>query len=213
MKKIIDISLTVSPDLPVWPGDPRVELERVAKIEEGSEANVTYLRMGAHTGTHVDAPYHFLGRDSKTLEQLSLELLTGPATVVRVPDETGLITVDTLESLDIPADTTRLLFKTRNSYLWETAEKYFDEAYVAIDSIAAQLLVERGVRTVGVDYLSVAPYPDTTPTHRILLNAGVVIIEGLNLSAVEAGEFDLYCLPVKLAGADGAPARAILITR
>ena len=213
MKKIIDISLSVSPDLPIWPGDPPVELERVAKIEEGSEANITFMRMGAHTGTHVDAPYHFLGDDSKTLEQLSLELLTGPALVVRIPDETGLITADTLEALEIPTNASRLLFKTRNSSLWEMAEKHFDETYVAIDSGAAKLLVERGVRVVGVDYLSVAPYTDTTPTHRILLEAGVVIIEGLNLSVVEAGEFDLYCLPVKLAGADGAPARAILITR
>ena len=206
-----DISLTISADLPVWPGDPAVELERVAKMEDGSRYNLTHLKMSAHVGTHVDAPFHFLGGDSLTIDKLPLNQLTGRAYVQHLPDDVKLITADILQHADIPPRTRRLLFKTRNSALWAQPDGKFHADFTALSPDAAQYLVERGIRLVGVDYLSVAPFKEGGPTHEILLKAGIVIIEGLNLSEVSQGRYTLYCLPLKLAGSDGAPARAILV--
>ncbi len=204
-----DISLTISPDLPVWPGDPGIRLERVEKIEDGSNANVSRMDMGAHTGTHVDAPYHFL-QDGKTIEQLNINLFTGRAYVLHLPDA-DVITAKVLESAQIPPRTRRVLFKTRNSEIWLSKEAEFRTDFVGISADGAEYLVKRGVKLVGVDYLSVAPFKQSRPTHEILLKAGVVIVEGLDLSGVTQGRYTLYCLPLKLAGGDGAPARAILV--
>ena len=204
-----DVTLTISPELPVWPGDPAVELTRVSKIEEGANANVSRLNMGVHTGTHVDAPYHFL-KDGKTVETLQLKDLIGRAYVLHLPDSVDTITRDVLENADIPPRTRRVLIRTRNSKLWAEAGSQFNTNYVAIKEDAARYLVERSVKLVGVDYLSVAPYEDTAPTHKVLLEAGVIIVEGLNLSKVRRGRYNFFCLPLKLAGSDGAPARAIL---
>lgn len=206
-----DVSLTISPDMPVWPGDPNVEMRAVSKISAGDSSNVTRLEMSAHTGTHVDAPYHFLNDSPVTVEQLPMNLLTGRAYVLHLPDSVDVITAQVLENADIPPRTRRLLFKTRNSQIWAKQERQFQTDFVAIDQSGAQYLVDRGVRLIGVDYLSVAPYKNSRPTHEILLRAGVVIVEGLDLSAVTQGRYTLYCLPLKLGGADGAPARAILV--
>lgn len=205
-----DITLTISPEMPVWPGDPSVELQRVAKIEEGSDANVSRLQMSVHTGTHVDAPYHFL-KDGTTVENLSLKVLVGRAYVVHLPDSVDLITRQVLDNADIPPRTRRVLFRTRNSKAWAKAEGVFNKEFVSINADAAETLVQRGVKLVGVDYLSVAPFNDGVPTHQILLKAGVVIVEGLDLSKVAQGRYHFYCLPLKLAKTDGAPARAILV--
>jgi arylformamidase len=210
VKMIYDISLPISPDLPVWPGDPKIILEQVAAMDDGADANVTRLDMSAHTGTHVDAPHHFMN-DSRTVESLPLEVLTGPCYVLRVASNVGEITAEILEKADIPKDAVRLLFRTRNSEWWRRGESRFQTDFVAVSEDGARWLVERGVQLVGVDYLSVAAYSQPVPTHRALLAAGVVVVEGLNLSRVEPGAYILYCLPLKLAGADGAPARAILV--
>ena len=204
-----DISLPISTELPVWPGDPAITLERVSKIEEGANANVSRLAMSVHTGTHVDAPNHFLG-DGNTLEKIPLNLFTGRAYVAHLPD-VDLITADILRRTEIPPRTRRVLFKTRNSEIWARGEEEFQTDFVALSADAAQYLVDRRVKLVGVDYLSVAPYGDSRPTHEILLQANVVIVEGLNLSEVSQGRYTLYCLPLNLQGVDGAPARAILI--
>lgn len=208
-----DISLTISPELATWPGDPSITLERIEKIEEGANANVSRLDLGVHTGTHVDAPYHFLA-GGKTVEQISLNLLTGRAYVLHLPD-VELITAAVLESAQIPPRTRRVLFKTRNSQYWmnqgQNRSDQFHTDFVGLSVDAAEYLIKRGVRLVGVDYLSVAPYQQSRPTHEVLLSAGVVIVEGLDLSGVTQGRYTLYCLPLKLAGSDGAPARAILI--
>ena len=204
-----DISLTISPTLPTWPGDPDVDLERVSKIEEGANANVSRVCMGVHTGTHVDAPYHFLP-EGASVEQLDLSQLTGRAYVLHLPDA-DRISAAVLEGAGIPPRTRRVLFKTRNSRLWAEDASGFHSDFVGITADAAEYLVRRGVKLVGVDYLSVAPYHESRPTHEILLGAGVIIVEGLDLSEVTQGRYTLYCLPVKLAGADGAPARAILV--
>jgi len=209
--KTYDISLTISPHLPIWPGDPPVVLKRVQKIEEGADANVTQIQMSVHVGTHVDAPYHFLGGESATVDQLPLDILHGRAYVLSLDNEIDLVSATVLEKSDIPTRVKRLLIKTRNSNYWACDEKMFDENFVAVSEDGAQFLVERGIKLVGVDYLSVAPYVDTAPTHRTLLSAGVVIVEGLNLYNVSQGRYTLFCLPIKITGSDGAPARAILI--
>lgn len=206
-----DISLTISPSLPVWPGDPGIELERVSDIAKGDTANVTRMNMGAHTGTHVDAPFHFLGGKAPTVEKLSLRTLTGRAYVLHLPDEVDAINRKVLESMEVPPRTRRLLFRTRNSKHWADKARPFTKDFVAITADGAEFLVEHSIKLVGVDYLSVAPFDAPRPTHEILLKAGTVIVEGLDLSQVSQGRYTLYCLPLKLAGCDGAPARAILI--
>jgi arylformamidase len=207
---IYDITLTISPAMPVWPGDPAVELVQVESMDKGDHVNVTRMTMSAHTGTHVDAPHHFLN-NKLTVESLPLEVLTGSCYVTQLPDDVDAITAEVLERTPIPAGTTRILFGTSNSHWWAAGEKSFQNGFVAVTDDGAGWLVDHGVKLVGVDYLSVALFGDSGPTHKRLLEAGVVIVEGLNLSQIPRGFYDLYCLPLKLAGSDGAPARAILV--
>ena len=196
--------------MPVWPGDPPVRIERVAKIEDGANANVSRISMSVHTGTHVDAPYHFLNQGS-TVEHLQLDLLTGPAYVLDLPG-VNVITSSELRDAGIPAGTLRLLIRTANSAYWKESGSTFQTGFTGINADGAEFLVNQGVRLIGMDYLSVAPYKKSRPTHEVLLNAGVVIVEGLDLSEIAGGHYTLYCLPLKLAGCDGAPARAILVS-
>lgn len=207
---IHDISLTLSSDLPTWPGDPGLDLEQFESMDKGDHVNVTKISTSVHVGTHVDAPHHFLN-DGRTVEQLSLEVLNGPCYVIQLPDGIEAITAEVLERTEITSGMKRVLFGTRNSHLWARGETEFQTDFVAITEDGAEWLVERGVQLVGVDYLSVAPYGDSEPTHKVFLRAGVVLVEGLNLSNVMRGFYELYCLPLKIAGCDGAPARAILI--
>ncbi len=206
---VYDVTLTITPNLPTWPGDQPVVLERVEKIEEGGTANITRVTMSAHTGTHIDAPYHFLS-DGETVDRISLKTLTGRAYVLSLPG-VDKITAQTLEQAQIPPRTRRVLLKTRNSEYWAKGEQEFQRDYVALSADGAEYLVEKGVKLVGIDYLSIAPFQATRPTHEILLKAGVVIVEGLDLSKVEPGRYTFYCLPLKLGHSDGAPARAILV--
>lgn len=205
---IYDISLPISESLPVWPGDPPIRITHSSHLDRGDEATVSRLDIGAHTGTHVDAPAHFVPGGGG-VDRLDLDLLVGPALVVHVP-EAAALSADLLETLDIPPGTQRVLFRTRNSQLWARPLGKFDEDFVAITEDGARWLVARGVRLVGVDYLSVAPFHDPGPTHQILLRAGIIAVEGLDLGQVAPGRYQLVCLPLKLAGGDGAPARAIL---
>jgi arylformamidase len=193
----------------VWPGDPPVTIERTSSIASGDNANVSQMKMSCHTGTHVDAPDHFLN-NGKTVEAISLDLLVGRAYVLDLP-KVNMITASILMDADIPPRTRRLLFKTRNSEYWANGNREFQTDYVGLSVDAAELLVDRNVKLVGIDYLSIAPYKLGTPVHTILLNAGVVIIEGLDLSSVSQGRYTLHCLPLKLGGADGAPTRAVLV--
>jgi arylformamidase len=207
---IYDISLTISPSLPTWPGDPGIELVQFEAMDSGANVNVTRISSSVHIGTHVDAPYHFL-KGGSTVESLPLDVLTGPCYVTQLPDGVEAITAEVLDRTEITSDMKRVLFGTSNSHFWAKGEARFQEEFVAITEDGAEWLVERGVQLVGVDYLSVAPFNDSVPTHKTLLQAGVVIVEGLNLCNVMRGFYDLYCLPLKIAGSDGAPARAILI--
>lgn len=209
---IYDITLTISPTMPVWPGDPAVELTQVAFIDKGANANVSHLSFGVHTGTHVDAPHHFLN-DHQTIETLPLELLTGLCYVLHLDDSVQTLSADLLEAAQLPEGVTRLLFRTRNSTIWARGITEFQTDFVAVPLDGAEWLVQRGIKLVGVDYLSVSPYKKSRPTHEALLKAGVVILEGVDLSRVAQGFYDIYCLPLKIAGSDGAPARTILISR
>lgn len=210
--KIYDVSLTISPQLAVWPGDPGVRLERKSKIEEGASANISEMQMGVHTGTHIDAPCHFIA-GGETVENLPLEVLVGPAQVVQISAEVKLIDAAVLEQAGIRPGMERVLFKTANDRYWSDAAEEFQTEFVAISVDGAAWLVAHGVRLVGIDYLSVAPFNASIPTHVELLQAGVIPLEGLVLSQVPAGVYDLYCLPLKLKGSDGAPTRTILVER
>ena len=207
---IHDITLTITPSLPVWPGDPPVNLPQPARMDRGDVYNLTRIDISAHTGTHLDAPAHFIAGGAG-VETLDLNVLIGPSLVVDTGDADAL-TADVLASLPIPAGTQRVLFKTRSSELWNRSEDVFVEDFVAVTGDGAQWLVDRGVRLVGVDYLSVAPFDDPVPCHRILLAAGVIPVEGLDLRKIASGEYQLICLPIKIGGSDGAPCRAVLIS-
>jgi arylformamidase len=204
-----DITLTITPQSIVWPGDSPVLIKHTSSIAAGDNANVSEITMSCHTGTHVDSPHHFLN-NGITVDNLSLDLLVGRAYVLHLPD-VSMITASVLMQAEIPPRTRRLLFKTRNSNLWAHGNNEFQTDFVALSVDAAELLVDRNVKVVGIDYLSIAPYKMGIPVHTILLNAGVVVIEGLDLSQVSQGRYTLHCLPLKLGGADGAPTRAILV--
>jgi arylformamidase len=206
--RLYDISVGISPDLPIWPGDPSLELKRFSKIEEGEKANVTKICCCVHVGTHVDAPVHYV-ENGAGIDSLPLEVLIGRAYVVDLT-EASKIDAETLDDAGVPPRTRRLLFKTKNSALWRSSRKDFQRDYVGVDSTGAEWLVRKGIQLVGIDYLGIAPFEETTKPHQILLKAGIVILEGLDLSQVGRGRYTLYCLPIKIVGSDGAPARAIL---
>lgn len=208
--KIYDISNTVYSGMVHWPDNPPIKLERSLSFDKGDGVNVSDLNMGVHTATHVDAPIHFVA-GGPGADTLDLNVLVGPAVVVHLGDEVDNITAEILEAQGIPAGTERVLFRTRNSHYWASGDQEFHPDFVPVQPSGATWLVEHGVRLVGVDYLSVAPYDDGVTTHRILLEAGVIPVEGLNLSGIAAGLYQLICLPVKLKDCDGAPARTILI--
>jgi arylformamidase len=208
--RIYDISVPIRSGGLVYPGNPVIEIELQQAIARGAGANVSFIRFGSHTGTHADAARHFFD-DGQAVDSIPLERLIGPAIVVSFPDSLMAITAADLDGVDIGSHK-RVLLRTRNSKLLSQREFVPDYTYVAPD--AAALLVERGVELVGVDYLSIEQlHSGHHRTHRTLLGASVVILEGLDLSLVEPGEYELICLPLRIAGCDGAPARAVLLER
>ena len=186
-------------------------MNRSLDLEKGDIATDTTIHFSVHTGTHVDAPMHFV-QDGHDVEQMPLDVLIGDASVAELAN-VDAITPDHLESLELPMGTERLLIRTKNSQLWAREVKEFNPDFVAFTAAAAQWLVDRRIRLVGVDYLSVQRFYDGPETHQILLGAEVVIIEGLNLTDVPVGDYELICLPVKLRGVEGAPARVVLRTK
>jgi arylformamidase len=210
--KIHDVSLLLHGEMVIWPGDPRLSMHLASSIAKGAVANVTRIDMGAHTGTHMDAPFHF-EPDGSCIDKLDLNTLIGPCRVFDLSSGTGHITRANLEACDLNG-VTRALFKTRNSRRWANDEREFDKDFAAVTAEAAEYLVARKVKLVGVDYLSVEAFGGggRCPVHHTLLRASVVIVEGLNLSEVTAGDYELIALPLKLKDADGAPARVVLRT-
>ncbi len=210
MTEIIDISLPLCENTPHWPGSVAFQLLRYQDLNRGDPANVSRICCDAHAGTHIDAPLHFI-QNGLAIDQLALDVLIGPCTIWDLADK-ALITRQDLSFAGLPNFNKRILFRTRNSALRRLEENRFTENYVAISTDAAEYLVDLGVKLIGIDYLSVEPFGNSADTHRTLLSAGVVIVEGLNLANVTPGDYELICLPLKLAGAEGAPARAVLRT-
>lgn len=203
----IDISVPLHTGMAHWPDNPPVLIERMEDIDRGDTANVSKLSLGAHTGTHMDAPVHFFPH-GKGIDTMPLTATIGLARVIEIKDSES-IKPDELRSHHIQRGE-RILFKTRNSTrCWQTDD--FVKDFVYISHEAAQYLAAQQIQAVGVDYLSVGGfYKDGVETHHALLSAGIWIIEGLNLSSVEPGTYELICLPLRITGSDGAPARAIL---
>jgi arylformamidase len=208
LKNVIDISVPLQKDMPIWPGSAGFQLIKTARMELGHEENVSRLDCDVHAGTHVDAPRHFF-HDGITVEQLPLETLMGPAFVAYLPDVNS-VTARDLSRLDLPPGVKRLLLRTSNSNLWARRSREFCSDYVALTPEASQWVVDQSIRLVGIDYLSIQRFGDSPLTHRILLKAGVIILEGVNLANVRPGIYELICLPLKLVDSEGAPARAVL---
>ncbi len=208
MGRIIDITVPIFSGMPFYPGDPGAEVVRTQLISEGHVSNLSKLILGSHTGTHVDAPRHF--KDGKTgVDRIELDVMVGPARVIDLTETAEVISRKDLEDAGIEG-VTRLLMKTSNSRL--LSEGSFLEDYVALSEEAAKYLLEAGVRLVGIDYLSIERFrSETFGVHHSLLGAGVVILEGVDLGMVDAGDYELVCLPLKIRDGDGAPARVILI--
>lgn len=205
---IYDITVPLSPDLPVYPGDPAIAFTPLTRVARGDTANVTHITMTTHSGTHLDVPSHCRD-DGATVDHLPLSLLMGKARVLDIRGERAIGRRE-LSRLPVRGEE-RLLLRTDNSLFWESSD--FQDDFAHLTEEGAAYLIEAGVRLVGIDYLSIEGIDSGITVHRRLLDAGCVIVEGLNLAGVEPGEYELICLPLKIAGGDGAPARAILRRR
>jgi arylformamidase len=204
--KLIDISVLLDEKLASYPGNTPFSIEPIKRIARGDSSNVSTLHMSAHSGTHVDAPRHFFDSAPGT-EALSLEMLVGRTRVIELATRKA-VTGDDLAGFDLSEDV-RLLLKTSNSRLWGSPE--FHGEFIGLTESAARHLVDHGVKLVGVDYLSVEVFHTPgAPAHHVLLGAGTVVIEGLNLRDVDPGVYDMFCLPLRVSGCDGAPARVVL---
>jgi arylformamidase len=206
-KTLIDISVLLEPGMVVWPGDPEYRRFSVSSVESGDICSVTRFSMGSHTGTHIDAPAHFI-RNGVTADEVPLDILIGEALVVEIDKDNlrGAISADDLISVDLKG-VSKLLLKTANSKL--LGKSRFINSFIYLTGDAARYLVDHGIKLVGIDYLSIDK-PDSDDAHRILLENGTAILETINLSDVKPGLYELICLPLKVFGSDGAPARAVL---
>jgi arylformamidase len=211
MTRVIDISLPIGPDLLTWPNDPPVQVHRTSHLATDG-ANVSELRMGTHTGTHVDPPVHFV-EGAAGIDEVPLDLLLGAAFVADARGMAGALGPGELEELAIPHDATRVLLKSDNSELWRSLPVDFPDEYVCLSAEGARWVVERGIRVFGTDFLSIERKGSPGhPVHVELLSHGVVIVEGLNLGDVDPGPASLACLPLRIVAGDGGPARAVLLT-
>jgi arylformamidase len=212
--RIHDVTVPLTPGMTTWPNEPGPEITPLRRIAKGDSANVSTIRLGDHTGTHVDPPIHFIeGRG--TMDDIPLDALIGPCLVLEYTGD-GNIDGEWLAAQRVPPGTERILFKTPNSELWRDVAHPFTRDFTAVRASAAQWCVDHGVRLVGMDYLSIEPQgPEKAgyPTHKTLLGKGVVILEGLDLRGIAPGAYELVCAPLRIAKGDGAPARVFLIER
>lgn len=206
-KPWFDISVPIRNAMVHWPNDPQVSIKRVKDIEQGDTANVSVISMGTHSGTHVDAPVHFV-KQGRGIDNIPIDTLVGRARVIEIRDPESIKSEELLTYYIRHGE--RILFKTRNSsHVWQKEE--FVEDFVFISNDAADFLVDSGARLVGIDYLSVGSFKQGgSYVHKTLLSGGIWTIEGLDLSNVTPGRYDLICLPLRIVAGDGAPARAIL---
>lgn len=207
---IIDISVPVDGKTIIWPGNKSPQIRRLSDMKKGDDHNETSLEMNVHTGTHFDAPLHFIS-NGKSIDQIDLKTFIGPAFVAHLP-KVKKITAKDLETLSLPKDVKRILFKTSNSLLLQKKVKKFMPNYVGLTADAASWLVKRKIKLVGIDYLSIAKFSEAVTVHQILLKTGVAILEGLNLNKVKKGKYQLICLPIKIANVEAGLARAVLLT-
>jgi arylformamidase len=210
MTRMIDVTLPIRAGMLTYPGDPVVTVERVSDMQHGDVANLSVISMSTHTGTHVDPPIHFVNGGA-TIDRVPLDSLVGDAFVA---DVRGLETIGPaeLEAAGLPVDVQRVLFLTDWSARWAEGSPAFPDSVTCISKDGARWLVDRGIRLVGTDFISVEADDDPTfPVHRTLLGAGTVIVEGLDLRDVPAGPYTLWCLPLKLSDGDGGPARVVLV--
>jgi len=206
---LYDITVPTHPELPVWKDDNKAKIWQSARIADGDICNVSNLKIGAHTGTHIDAPLHFVD-GGKTTNEIPLSKLIGDCFVAKLKGRKE-ITAQDLALLNIPPNTEKLLLKTDNSNLWKDLSHPFYEDYCALTTDAAEWVRDRGIHLVGIDYLSISLFKDPPEiVHQILLKAEIVIIEGLNLTDIPTGHYRLFCLPMKVQDVDGIPARVIL---
>lgn len=204
--KPLDISVTIHEDMVFWPNDPKFERQWVSKISEGKNANLSKISLGSHTGTHIDAPYHFLD-DGKTLEELDISKFYGLCKVFEIKNAQKILIDDIKDFLIERGDI--VLFKTRNSEI--IMDKNFHEDYVGLSYEAAEFLAERGVKTIGIDYLSIGPRGEEgRKIHKLLLSKEIGIIEGVNLLNIKEGKYFLVAFPLKIKGGEGSPVRALL---
>jgi arylformamidase len=205
MSEPIDISVRLRGDMPTWPDSAGFRISQTSATTDGDDANVSMIEMDVHCGTHVEAPLHFIHGGAE-LETYGLDVFVGPARVMHLPDADA---IGPAELSEVPDGVERLLLRTRNSESWAN-QVPFNHDYVALTLDGARWVADRGIRLIGVDYLSVQLWGDSPETHRILMRAGVAILEGIDLSTAPPGDYRLTCLPLRLAGAEAAPARAIL---
>ncbi len=206
--KIIDISTPANSRTILWPGNAGLTVKTVARIGGTHAHNESLIQMNVHTATHIDAPLHFI-KNGQSIDNVNLEHCIGPAYVVEVRNKKEITEKD-VEGLELPKGITRILFKTSNSARWK--KKKFDEQYVGLTPAASRALVKKKIKLVGIDYLSIAKFSDAQEVHQILLGNKIVILEGINLSKVKVGKYELVCLPVCLTNLEAAPTRAILLT-
>jgi arylformamidase len=209
--RLIDISTPVDARLPAWPGSPGFSFASVMRIADGADANATRMDIDVHTGTHVDAPLHFVD-GGRTLEETGLDPFVGPAYVADVGDSERIGPTE-LDALRVPAGTTRLLLRTRNTRRRLLRQPAFAPEAPALTADGSRWIVDRALVLVGIDYLSIQSVHDGPETHQILLRGGVVILEGLALEHAPPGSWDLVCLPIRLVGPEAAPARAVLFPK
>jgi arylformamidase len=208
MDEPIDISIRLAPGMPTWPGSHGLRLERSRSFEAGDTENVTRLDMDVHCGTHVEGPLHFIN-DGQAVDEFALSVFVGHAWVAHLPHARAIGSPE-LIGAGLPDRIERLLIRTGNSAFWADQSHTFRTDFAALTPDASTWIVDRGIRLIGVDYLSVQLFDGDPETHRILMRGGVAILEGLNLSEVAPGDYRLTCLPLRLTGVEAAPARAIL---
>jgi arylformamidase len=204
----IDITFPISSKLPAWPGSIGFTYQWHMEMGKGATNNLSSFTIDSHLGTHLDAPLHFV-HNGKVIQDLDLDVLIGEVYIAEIRGKRSITDKD-LDSLAIPADCKRLLLKTDNQVYWESGEAAFQEDFCSIDISGAEWVVAKGIKLIGIDYLSIQRFHDGPEVHQVLLNAEVVIVETLNLQNVAEGRYELICLPLKMEELEGAPVRAVL---
>lgn len=207
---ILDISIELSPQMVRWEGDPPMLIRQVLQLSKGDPYNLSEMKLSLHQGTHLDAPHHFL-ENGDFVEDFPLDLLIGEAQVIVIPDSVSSISSAVLRQAGIQPGIRRLLFKTRNSQYWKNDPYTFHSDFVSLSLDGTDYLIERDIRLVGIDYLSISPADDFRPVHARLMEKKIAILETLDLSEVEGGPYTLVCLPLKVKAVEGAPVRAVLL--